>query len=312
MNYRHAFHAGNFADVVKHALLARILVYLTRKDAPFLYLDTHAGVGRYDLSADEARRTGEWRDGVGRMAEPLPGEAEGLLAPWRAAVAAEQARFGPNAYPGSPAIAQALTRRGDRLLLCEKHPADARALVQAMGRDARVKAIEIDGWTGLNAYVPPKERRGLVLIDPPFEEAGEIDRMADALVAAWRKWPGGVYAAWAPIKDLAQTRRLGTRVVAAGVTRVLWLEAIVGAPERVDLSPRVEASPRAETSTRVEVSPRVETSTLIGTAMMVVNPPFTLAQEARILLPALATRLGRSGAARGDVFHLAGETRAAD
>lgn len=301
MNYRHAFHAGNFADVVKHAMLARILAYLTRKDAPFLYLDTHAGIGRYDLSGDEARRTGEWRDGVGRMADPLPGEAEGLLAPWRAALAAERARGGGHAYPGSPAIAQALTRRGDRLLLCEKHPADARALAQAMGRDARVKTIEIDGWTGLNAYVPPKERRGLVLIDPPFEEPGEIERMAEAIVAAWRKWPGGVYAAWAPIKSVAETRRLGTRVVGAGVTRVLWLEAIVGAPA---------SSRRADMSTRRDSSPRADSSPLIGTAMLVVNPPYTLEQEARLLLPALASRLARGEGARGEARVLAGESAA--
>lgn len=290
MNYRHAFHAGNFADVVKHALLARILVYMTRKDAPFLYLDTHAGIGRYDLAADEAARTGEWLAGVGRMAEPLPGEAEALLAPWRAALAAERARFGPNAYPGSPAVAQALTRRGDRLLLCEKHPQDVRALAAAMGRDARVKAIEIDGWTGLKAYIPPKERRGLALIDPPFEEAGELERMADAIVAAWRKWPGGVYAAWAPIKDVERTREIGARVAAAGAPRVLWMEAIVGAQADSDAA-----------------RPRAATAPLIGTAMMVVNPPFTLAQEAATLLPALATRLARAGGAYGKASMISNE-----
>lgn len=288
MNYRHAFHAGGFADVVKHALLARLLLYMARKDAPFLYLDTHAGIGRYDLSGDEARRAGEWREGVARMEEPLPGEAEALLAPWRAALAGERARFGPQAYPGSPALAQAMTRARDRLLLCEKHPDDARALTQAMGRDRRVKTLEIDGWTGLNAFIPPKEKRGLVLIDPPFEEKGEIARMADAMIAAWRKWPGGVYAGWAPIKDERETQGLGARLVAAGVARVLWTQVVVGpAP---DAAPRGGGPP------------------MIGTALVTINPPYTLEGEARILLPALAARLARGGAGRAWIELLAGET----
>lgn len=287
MNYRHAFHAGNFADVVKHALLARILDYMTRKDAPFLYLDTHAGIGRYDLGAGEAQRTGEWREGVGRMAEPLPGEAEALLGPWRAALAAERARFGPYAYPGSPAAAQTLTRRGDRLLLCEKHPEDARLLGAAMGRDPRVKAIEIDGWTGLKAFTPPKERRGVVLIDPPFEEQGELERMGEAIIGAWRKWPGGVYAAWAPIKTIDQTRRLGRQVVQAGVTRVVWMEVVVGA---------------------ADVPNRGTSAPLIGTAMMVINPPYTLERDASVLLPALADRLRRTSVAVGQCIVLSNES----
>lgn len=292
MNYRHAFHAGNFADVVKHALLTRLLVYLTRKETPLFYLDTHAGIGRYDLGGEEASRTREAAEGVGRMEAALPGEAEALLAPWRAVLAQERARFGAQAYPGSPAVAQALTREGgrrdDRLILCEKHPEDARLLAEAMGRDARVKTLEIDGWTGLNATVPPKQRRGLVLIDPPFEEPGEIERMAKGLVSAWRKWPGGVYALWAPIKSPQETRRLGRLAVEAGVRRVLWMEVLVGAP--VAAAPRVGGGPP-----------------LIGTAMMVVNPPFTLAQEARALLPALATRLARAGEGVARVDELAGE-----
>lgn len=287
MNYRHAFHAGNFADVVKHALLARLIDYLKRKDAPFLYLDTHAGVGRYDLSGDAARRGGEWLDGVGRMEAPLPGEAEALLAPWRAALAETRARFGASAYPGSPVVAQTLMRAGDRLLLCEKRPDDARALAQAMGRDRRVKTLEMDGWTALNAFVPPKEKRGLALIDPPFEEPGEIARMAQALAAAWRKWPGGVYALWAPIKEVEATRALGRQIVAAGVTRVLSTEVVVGAAEGA--APRGGGPP------------------LIGTGLLIVNPPFTLEGEARLLLPALAARLRRGGEARAHVRVLAGE-----
>lgn len=287
MNYRHAFHAGNFADVVKHALLARLLVYLAKKEAPFLYLDTHAGVGRYDLAGEAATRTGEAREGVGRMAEALPGEAEALLAPWRAALAAERAESGGDVYPGSPALAQRLTRGGDRLLLCERHPDDARALKAAMGRDRRVKTLEIDGFVALNASIPPKEKRGLVLIDPPFEEPGEIERMARALVAAWRKWPGGVYALWAPIKDEAETRRLGALTTAAGVRRVLWIESVVG------------AAPGA--------APRGGGPPLIGTAMMVVNPPWTLEAEARTLTPALTRRLARGADARSRVETLAGE-----
>lgn len=277
MNYRHAFHAGNFADVFKHLLLARMLVYLARKDAPLRYLDTHAGVGRYDLAGDEASRTGEWRDGVARVVmADQPAAVRGLLAPWLAAVGPCDAEAKPAAYPGSPALAQKLLRPQDKLTLCELHPADRAALARAMGRDRRLKALEIDGYMALNAYVPPPERRGLVLVDPPFESTDEFARMADAFASAWRKWPTGVYALWYPVKDERVVDRFYAALRRAGATDGLRLELAVAAPQ-------------AE-------------GRLVATGLAVINPPYVLGEEARALAPWLARVLaqGEGGGWRVD------------
>ncbi|HEY8579324.1 MAG TPA: 23S rRNA (adenine(2030)-N(6))-methyltransferase RlmJ [Beijerinckiaceae bacterium] len=272
MNYRHAFHAGNFADVFKHALLARILVYLTRKDAPLRYLDTHAGIGRYDLAGAEAQRTGEWRGGVARvlLAQKPPQIAE-LLAPWLTVVGPGDAEGRPQVYPGSPAIAQALLRKQDRLTLCELHPQDHRALVAALGRDRRAKALQIDGYMALRAYTPPVERRGLVLVDPPFEAVDEFARLAEHALTAWRKWPTGVYALWHPIKDASAVDDMYARLLGAGVTRLLRLELALAAPTR--------------------------DGRLAGTGLALINPPHVLADEARALLPWLAATMAPPGQA---------------
>ena len=274
MNYRHAFHAGNFADVFKHVLLTRLLVYLTQKDAALRYIDTHAGVGRYDLAGEAAQRTGEWRGGVARILEaPAPPEVAELLAPWLRVLGPADADGKPQSYPGSPAIAQALLRSQDRLTLCELHPADRAALARNMGRDRRVKALEIDGYMALRAYVPPVERRGLVLVDPPFEATDEFARLADAVLAAWRKWPTGVYALWHPIKDAGVVDDFYRRLEDAGVSRVLRLELAVAAPSAA--------------------------GRLVGTGLALINPPHVLAAEARVLLPWLAARMTPAGAGQG-------------
>ena len=175
MNYRHAFHAGNFADVHKHSVLARILVHLRRKPAAFRVIDTHAGAGRYDLLAAEPSRSGEWHGGIERIWEGRPQHGPGaFLAPYLAAVAALNPDGRLRVYPGSPLIVKYLLRPQDRLIACELEPRSAAALAAALRGDARAKAVAIDGWTALGAYVPPKERRGLVLIDPPFEDAGRL------------------------------------------------------------------------------------------------------------------------------------------
>src|SRR5262245_26048609 len=157
MNYRHAFHAGNFADVVKHAILGRILVHLRRKPAPFRVIDTHAGAGRYDLGGEEAQRSGEWRDGIERLVRaPIAARARALLAPYLDVVAACNGAGRLTAYPGSPALARAFLRAQDRLIACELEPNAAAALARNLAGDRRSKALAIDGWTALNAYVPPK------------------------------------------------------------------------------------------------------------------------------------------------------------
>ncbi|GLK78705.1 23S rRNA (adenine(2030)-N(6))-methyltransferase RlmJ [Methylopila turkensis] len=281
MNYRHAFHAGNFADVLKHVVLARIVDYLNAKPAPWSYLDTHAGVGVYDLAGDEAERTGEWRNGVGRLVgRRLGAAAETLLAPWRAVLAEFQAPDGALArYPGSPEIVRRLARKDDRLRLCELHPKDRQSLAAALGRDERAKVVEIDGWTALGAWLPPRERRGLVLVDPPFEQPGELARMAERFLAAHRVWPTGVYALWYPVKDPAALRELTEPLIAAGVGKLLRVELLVREPS----------------------DPRL----LSGSGLVIANPPWTLADELRSGLPDLAAALAQSAGARAAVETLA-------
>ncbi|WP_424362505.1 23S rRNA (adenine(2030)-N(6))-methyltransferase RlmJ [Methylocystis parvus] len=281
MNYRHGFHAGNFADVFKHALLARLLVYLTRKETPFRVIDTHAGEGAYDLAADEAERTGEWEGGIGRLAD-LTGaddETRALLAPYLDCVGALDADGRPRLYPGSPLIAARLMREQDRAIFCELRPDAYEELRYRFGRDARVKSIHIDGYTGLGAYVPPKERRGLVLIDPPFERTDEFDAMFAAFLAAYRKWPIGVYALWHPSKDAAAERKFLDRFKAEGVKRALRLSLAVASGGEG----------------------------LRRTGLVVVNPPFVFEEEARRIVAFLAARLAQGEGAGFVVEQLTGE-----
>ena len=272
MNYRHAFHAGSFSDVLKHAVLARILVHLKRKEAPFRFIDTHAGAGRYDLSGDQARRSPEWREGIARvlMARP-PAPVGELLRPYLQAVGPHDAEGRPVAYPGSPAIAQALMRPQDRIALCEASPDEREALIAALGRDRRLSIVSTDGYVALNAYLPPKERRGVILIDPPFEAPGEAGGIVHALERALRKWPTGAYVAWRPIRDARDDARFLNAVAALGAPNVLRLE--------LDIGPGPIGAHGQEPLTRA--------------GLLVVNPPHPLVGEARTLLPWLAQTLGR-------------------
>lgn len=291
MNYRHAFHAGNFADVVKHVVLTRILAYLGQKDAPYRVLDTHAGAGLYDLAGDEAQRTGEWERGVGAvLAARFRPEIEALLAPWRDVIASvnpglTDAEGGLDLaalrhYPGSPLFSLALTRPQDRLLFCETEPG-VRAALGTVADDARAKVLATDGWQALSAYLPPKERRGLVLVDPPFEEAGEFTRLATTLGEAYRRWATGVYALWYPIKDFRAVDAFARDVARLGIPKTL----------------RIELDLRAVR----------QNGTLSGCGLIVVNPPFTLAEEIRSLLGALAPVMATDGAGRARVSWLTPE-----
>jgi 23S rRNA (adenine2030-N6)-methyltransferase len=271
LNYQHAFHAGNFADVHKHAVLARILSYLKAKPAAFRVIDTHAGAGRYDLHSAEATRGGEWQDGIGRLLDRrLPDEARSLLAPYLDVVANVNPGGRLRVYPGSPLIALDLMRPQDRLIACELEPRAAAALKGVL-RDRRAKALAIDGWTALGAYVPPKERRGLVLVDPPFEDAADFSRLSGVLAAAHRKWPTGIYMLWYPIKEREGPNALARRLRKLAVPGVLRCEITLGPP-------RGDAG-------------------LVGSGLIVVNPPFKLAAELKILLPALADAFAAAGAA---------------
>lgn len=262
MNYRHAFHAGNFADVIKHALLARLIAHLRKKDTAFRVIDTHAGAGLTDLSSDEARRGGEWQDGIGRVwRHPFEAKAAELLEPYLSAIAACNPGGTLTRYPGSPLLIRQWLRPQDRLIACELEPGAARALSRNLHGDPRIKAIAIDGWTALNAYIPPKEKRGLVLIDPPYEQEDELQRAADAVGAAHRKWPGGMIALWYPIKDAREIAHFSKRLAAFDLAKSL----------------QIQLSRTGTTGTRLR-----------GSGLVVVNAPWTLQDEAQILLPALA------------------------
>lgn len=281
MNYRHAFHAGNFADVMKHALLARILTHLNAKPTPWRYLDTHAGIGVYDLAADEAERTGEWREGIGRLdAATLDQRQAELLAPYLDCVAALRQR-GSALYPGSPEIARLMARQDDRLSLAELHPADARRLGKTFADDQRIKVFEEDGWIVLKAGTPPVERRGLVLIDPPFEQPTEFERIGAALRTAHRRWRTGIYAIWHPIKDLKAIGWFKDDLASAGIPKILALDLVIGDP--------------------------IKTEGLAGSGLIIVNPPWTLESEAQVLLSLFARLFGRSQQAGFRIEWLAGE-----
>ncbi|MFZ0841057.1 MAG: 23S rRNA (adenine(2030)-N(6))-methyltransferase RlmJ [Xanthobacteraceae bacterium] len=278
MNYRHAFHAGNFADVVKHAVLARILVHLGEKPQPFRMIDTHAGAGLYDLAGPDASRTGEWRAGIGRLtAASLAAPVSALLAPYLDAVAKLNSGGELRHYPGSPLIALSLMRPQDRLIACELEPGAAAALRSHLHADKRAKAIAIDGFVALNAYVPPKERRGLVLIDPPFEQPNEFERLGQCLIDAQRKWSTGVYVAWYPRKDLSAVKTLINQIKRSGIAKVLLAELDVG-----------------NDATR-----------LTGTGLLIINPPWRLDQELALLLPALADTLAQEQKPRVQIEALA-------
>ncbi len=282
MNYRHAFHAGNFADVMKHAVVALIVGHLKLKDKAFRVIDTHAGRGLYDLSSDAAQRTGEWRDGIERLIEAtLAPDAATLLAPYLGAVSAVNPQGGLGVYPGSPMLVRQLLRTQDRLTAIEKHPDEARALKALFAGDVQCRVIELDGWLSLGAHVPPKEKRGLVLVDPPFEEKGEFDRLADGLARAWRRWPGGIYALWYPIKDRRAVAAFRTRLSGLGIPKILDIELSIRPPSH---------------------EPRLD-----GCSMVIVSPPYTLIRDCETLLPALAGLLAQGGTGGWSVGWLTGE-----
>src|ERR1700712_3438733 len=216
MNYRHAFHAGGFADVIKHIVLVRMLTYLQDKPAAFRVLDTHAGAGRYDLTGDEARRSGEWLTGIARVMQARFSEkALPLLAPYLDIIRAFNPKAELKAYPGSPLIARALLRPQDRLTACEVEPKARKHLIDALRRDSQARVVDLDGWLALPAFVPPNERRGLVLIDPSFEAKDEFERLAQGFAEAFAKWPTGSYLLWYPVKKRPPTDELGRPVAAA-------------------------------------------------------------------------------------------------
>ncbi len=194
MDDRHIHHAGNFADVLKHAALARVVTHLQNKENAIRVVDTHAGAGLYDLTSEEAQKTGEWHAGIGRLLNArLPEEADRLLEPYLSVVRALNPDNGISRYPGSPKLVRELFREQDRLSAIELHPQDGEALRSLFDGDYQTRVTTLDGWLALGAHLPPKERRGVVLVDPPFELEGDYDRLVDGLARAYGRWQSGLY-----------------------------------------------------------------------------------------------------------------------
>src|SRR6185437_7640271 len=279
MNYRHAFHAGNFADVIKHIVLVRILTYLQEKQAAFRVIDTHAGAGVYDLAGEEAERSSEWLTGIARIMQARFSEnVAPLIKPYLDIVRAFNPQPGKlTAYPGSPLLARALLRPQDRLTACEVEAKARKALIGALRRDTQALVVDLDGWTALPAFVPPKERRGLVLIDPPYEQKDEFERLAAGFSEAFSKWPTGSYLLWYPAKSRRATDELARLVAHA-----------VGQARPPGKCLRVEFS----------AAPQTADAGLTSAGLLVVNPPWTLTAELETILPELEKPLGQGGAGR--------------
>jgi 23S rRNA (adenine2030-N6)-methyltransferase len=278
MNYRHGFHAGNFADVIKHIVLVRILVHLQDKPAAFRVIDSHAGAGRYDLTSDEAQRGGEWLTGIARVTQARFSQTTlPLLAPYLDIVRAFNPQTELTAYPGSPLIIRALLRPQDRLTACEVEPTARKRLIDALRRDIQARVVDLDGWVALPAFVPPKERRGLVLIDAPYEAKDEFERIAAGFAAAFAKWPTGSYLLWYPAKSRRATDNFARQVA-----------RLAGAG----------ASPATSLRLEFSVAPQAADDRLTSAGLLLVNPPWRLAAELRAILPELEKPLGIGGAGR--------------
>lgn len=289
MNYRHHFHAGNFADVVKHALLVQLIRALQKKEKGFLYLDTHAGRGQYDLTiaaqGDTLARQPEWPDGIGRLWNrdgDLPAEVanylalsrqfdahrRGELAPGKSGavgLAADATQAAPRFYPGSPWIARQLARPQDRLALCEKQPDECAALRDAFQFSPRTTVTEMDGYVALRAMLPPPERRALVLIDPPFEAQDEFAQIAASLGDGLRRFPSGVFAVWYPLTERARVDAFFAEIFALKPPPTLTAE--------------------------LSIVPDHAVIKLKGCGLLIINPPWQFEKTAETLLAFLAEPL---------------------
>lgn len=268
LSYRHGFHAGNHADVLKHAVLVFIARYLERKDAPLLFLDTHAGAGLYDLQTPEAQKTGEYREGIARIMPHAPA-APALLADYLALVASFNAPGQLTTYPGSPSLITSLMRPQDRAHFNELHPTDEDRLAGLMRRGQRVRVAKSDGLQALIAHVPPPEKRALVLVDPSYEIKTDYALVTAALARAWKRFPGGIYLVWYPVIDRPRVHAMEVALRAAGIRKVYRLELCM--------------------------TPDTPERGMTGSGLFVVNPPFTLPDAAGEGLSWLATALNASG-----------------
>lgn len=259
MNYRHGYHAGNFADVVKHVALVAILAHLKKKDTGFSVIDSHAGRGIYDLAGGQALRTGEAQAGIARLLN-LTGEMPEALSAYLSLVK----KSGDDLYPGSPLIAAKLLRPQDRLIAIEKHPEESAALKEVLAPFRNAAAEHADGYARVLKLLPPPSRRGLVLIDPPFESPDEFSALAQAVREVYRKFTTGIILIWYPIKSEAEARAFVGEVLAGGIAKAMTVEIKIAAPE----------------------------GKLDRAGLMVINPPFGFEAQMRAAAGLLAPRLG--------------------
>jgi 23S rRNA (adenine2030-N6)-methyltransferase len=267
MNYRHAYHAGNFADVVKHIVLVAVLLHLRRKETPFAAIDTHAGRGLYNLAGSEASRTGEADAGIARLRELSAQVGPDALRTYLEVASS----WGAGRYPGSPLITARLLRPQDRLVAIEKHPDEAAALANALRPFARARAIATDGFTRLPALLPPPERRGFVLIDPPYESEDDFASAAKAVAGGLKRFATGIYIVWFPVKSVIDAARFCGEVLSAGAARALRFDISIAAPPSQDRTP------------------------LSSAGLLVINPPFGLDTEMNAVFAAIAPRLKSEG-----------------
>lgn len=265
LSYRHAFHAGNFADLIKHIVLVEVLQYLTRKDKPFDYIDTHAGAGVYDLESGLSQKLGEYKDGIAKLDREHWPELEQYFK----AIDAVNPKGGQRYYPGSPVIAQQLLRPQDRAWLHELHSTDSEALSQHVkGRNVRV--FEAEGYQGLLALVPPASRRALVLIDPSYEIKTEYQTVVETVIKAHSKFATGIYAIWYPVVERSRIERMEKKLLSSGIKRI----------DRYELA----------------ASPDSHEHGMTASGMIVINPPWGLRDTMEKLLPRLVQALGDDGA----------------
>jgi 23S rRNA (adenine2030-N6)-methyltransferase len=269
MNYRHIFHAGNRCDVVKHAILTLVLRHLRAKDKGFAVLDTHAGIGLYDLDDPRALKTNEATDGIKKLlsAPPLPALADYTsilrkLNPLWKGKGTDNFRV----YPGSPLFAFHLLREQDRLIACELHPEDAETLRLQSPADKRLQIHHRDGFEAMGAFLPPPEKRGLALIDPPYEQPGEFEQVVQRIIEAYRRWSSGIFMIWYPVKDRPAIWQFHEALVTSGIPKILCAEFVYEQEVRNDL--------------------------LNGSGLIIINPPWKLDEELKTLLPALHQAMG--------------------
>ncbi|MEN9727234.1 MAG: hypothetical protein RL434_1600 [Pseudomonadota bacterium] len=270
LSYRHAFHAGNHADVLKHLVLTRTLIALQRKPAALCYIDAHAGAGHYDLRSGMALKVAEFQEGIARILARA--DIPTLVEPWLEAVRHLNPDGELRHYPGSPALARHFMRPQDRMLLIEKHPTDHALLMKHFGHQPRCRVIQDDAWATLKAHLPPPEKRGVVLIDPSYELKSDYRQTVEALQQAHERWSNGVYLLWYPLLARRETDRMLDRIRATGIRRIL----------RVALAVR-----------------GAESGGLRGSGMLVINPPWQLDTELQTILPWLTQALEVPAGTRG-------------